>query len=263
MSRLEDKVAIVTGGATGIGRSIVGRFLQEGCKVVVCGRRENAGKQVLEQHKEYADALIFVTCDMTEPAQVARLVQQAITRFGKIDIAVSNAGGATPHAWPDDADDNWNCVINQNLGGMYNLCRHVWPHMVKAKAGSILAITSLSAWGGIGKSQLEHMGGMQPNAGYQASKAAMEGLVVHLAGRGGEHGIRVNAIRPGRILTDEYKLQMGEEALFWNLYQQIQMLPQHGEPIDVANAAVFLASDESKFITAEIMDVNGGAVAKV
>lgn len=263
MSRLEKKVAIVTGGSTGIGKGIVERFVQEHCKVVFCGRREEAGRQALDQLSAHADALSFFTCDTTDAEQVERLVQHTLSRFGKIDIAVANAGGAAPHAWPDDGDDNWNSVIAQNLGSMHHLCRAVWPHMVAAKSGAIVAISSLSAWGGIGRHQLDRMGGMQPNAAYQTSKAAMEGLVVHLAGRGGEHGIRVNAIRPGRILTDEYKALMGEDALFWSLYQDLQMLPQHGEAIDVANAAVFLASDEAKFITAEILDVNGGAVAKV
>jgi len=262
MKRLQDKVAIVTGGASGIGQSIVEHFVKEGCRVVFCGRREDLGAQVARQMSAIGSAAFF-QCDVSKPSEVERLVAHTVALFGKVDIAVSNAGGATPHAWPDDSDDNFHTVIEQNLGGMYNLCRHVWPHMVNARSGSILAISSLSAWGGIGQKQLQLMGGIQPNPGYQASKAAMEGLVAHLAGRGGEHGIRVNGIRPGRILTAAAMAATGDSSLFWGLYEQIQMLPVHGEPADVAHAAVFLASDEAKFITAEIMDVNGGAIAKV
>ena len=115
---------------------------------------------------------------------------------------------------------------------------------------------------GIGRDQLAKMGGA-PSASYQASKAAMEGLVVHLAGRGGEHNLRVNAIRPGRILTDKFRAWLGDEGIFWNHYKEAQLIKRHGHVDDIANAALFLASDESTFITGTVLDVNGGAVVKL
>jgi NAD(P)-dependent dehydrogenase (short-subunit alcohol dehydrogenase family) len=145
---------------------------------------------------------------------------------------------------------------------MMFLCRAAWPHLIESGAGSAIAITSLSAWMGIGRDQLAKMGGA-PSASYQASKAAMEGLVVHLAGRGGEHNVRVNAIRPGRILTDKFRAWLGDEGIFWNHYKEAQLLKRHGQSDDIANAALFLASDESSFITGTVLDVNGGAVVKL
>lgn len=263
MKRLENKVAIVTGGSSGIGKEIVKYFAGQGARVVFCGRDHEHGTGVEKEVRESGGDALFVAADVTDSDQSLNLVNKTLRAYERIDVLVCNAGGTSLHAWPDDSEDNWDATIRQNLYGMYYLCRHSWPHMVKTQGGSIIAITSFSAWGGVGKKQLEQMGGVQPNPAYQAAKAGMEGLVVHLAGRGGEHGIRVNAIRPGRILTAEWEQSLGEETLFWGLYREIQMLKQHGRSEDVAAAALFLASDESKFITAEIIEVNGGAIGKV
>ncbi len=145
---------------------------------------------------------------------------------------------------------------------MLHVCRAAWPHLVARGGGAIVPITSLSAWMAIGKDQLAKMGGM-PGAGYQAAKAGMEGLTVYLAGRGGEHGIRVNAVRPGRILTDKFESWLGEDGVFWSHYREAQLLKRHGRSEDIANAVLFFASDESSFITGTVLDVNGGAVVRL
>lgn len=266
--RLDAKVAIVTGGSSGIGEAIVTRFAREGARVVFCGRNEAAGTDVERQVR--ADPIAraaggdatFVRCDVTDEHQVDELVQRTTDFYGALDIVVSNAGTGGGALWPSEPTDVWKGFIDLNLNGMMYLCRAAWPHLVARGGGSVIAITSLSAWMGIGRDQLAKMGGA-PSASYQASKAAMEGLVVHLAGRGGEHAIRVNGIRPGRILTDKFRGWMGEEAVFWNHYREAQLIKRHGHVDDVAATALFFASDDSSFITGTVLDVNGGAVVKL
>jgi meso-butanediol dehydrogenase/(S,S)-butanediol dehydrogenase/diacetyl reductase len=256
---LAGKVALVTGGTTGIGEAIVRRFVAEGAQVVFCARTEEAGRAV----ERDVPGSTFVRCDVTDEADVDALVASTIERHGGLDVVVSNAGTGGGQPWPTETTDAWDGIVHLNLNGMMYLCRAAWPHLVARGGGSVVAITSLSAWMAIGKDQLERMGGFQPSASYQASKAAMEGLTVHLAGRGGEHGIRVNAVRPGRILTDKFREWLGEDGVFWSHYREAQILKRHGHVDDVANATLFLASDESSFITGTVLDVNGGAIVKL
>ena len=256
--RLAGKVALVTGGTTGIGEAIVRRFVAEGARVVLCARTEAAG---LALERELA-GVRFVVCDVTDEAAVDALVAATVEQFGALDIVVSNAGTGGGGAWPDEPTAVWDGFVDLNLNGMMYVCRAAWPHLVASANASVVAITSLSAWMAVGRDQLAKMGG-QPSASYQASKAAMEGLTVHLAGRGGEHGIRVNAVRPGRILTGKFRQWLGEDGIFWSHYREAQLIKRHGHVDDVANAVLFLASDESSFITGTVLDVNGGAVVKL
>jgi NAD(P)-dependent dehydrogenase (short-subunit alcohol dehydrogenase family) len=257
--RLAGKVALVTGGTTGIGEAIVRRFAAEGAHVGFCARTEETGRVV---EADVAGSH-FVPCDVTDEGDVDALVAATVDRFGGLDIVVSNAGTGGGHPWPTEPTDVWDGIVDLNLNGMMYLCRAAWPHLVARGGGSIVAITSLSAWMAIGQDQLAKMGGFQPSASYQAAKAAMEGFTVHLAGRGGEHHIRVNAVRPGRILTDKFREWLGEDGVFWSHYREAQIIKRHGHVDDVANAALFFASDESSFITGTALDVNGGAVVKL
>jgi meso-butanediol dehydrogenase/(S,S)-butanediol dehydrogenase/diacetyl reductase len=258
MGRLDGKVALVTGGTTGIGEAIVRRFAAEGARVAFCARTEDDGRAV----EATVEGSRFVTCDVTDADAVDAFVAAAVERFGGLDIVVANAGTGGGHPWPNEPADVWQGFVDLNLNGMMHTCRAAWPHLVARGGGSIVAITSLSAWMAIGRDQLDKMGG-QPSASYQASKAAMEGLTVHLAGRGGDIGIRVNAVRPGRILTDKFRRWLGEDGVFWSHYQEAQLIKRHGHVDDVANAVLFLASDEASFITGTVLDVNGGAVVKL
>lgn len=260
--RLAGKVALVTGGNSGIGESIVHAFAREGARVGFCARREEQGEAVETAVRESGGEARFFVCDVTDSSQVDRFTAQVCEAYGGLDLVVVNAGTGGGGQWPDESDEDWQAILDLNLNGMFFTCRAAWPALVEGGGGAIVAITSLSGVAGIGARQLELMGGFQPSASYQASKAGMEGLVQHLAGRGGEHGIRVNAIRPGRILTRQWEETMGEDFLFWSFYREIQMLPQHGRSEDIAEAALYLCSDAAKFVTCEVLDVNGGAIGK-
>lgn len=252
--RFGGKVALVTGGSTGIGASIVERLVEEGASVVACARHE--------PEKPFSGDVTFVTADVTVEADMARVVEAAIARHGRLDVVVANAGTGGAGQWPNESTDEWRALVDLNLNGTMFTCKAAWPHLVET-AGNIVIISSLSAWMGVGQNELDQMGGFQPSASYQASKAGIEGLAVHLAGRGGEHGVRVNVVRPGRIMTARWEEMLGPDGLFWSHYRRIQMLKRQGRVEDIAAAVAFLASDDAAFITGTILNVDGGAVAKV
>jgi NAD(P)-dependent dehydrogenase (short-subunit alcohol dehydrogenase family) len=252
--RFTDRVAVVTGASSGIGQSVAKRLAAEGARVVACARHE--------PEQEMGAGIIFVTADISDEASVAALMDAAVDRYGRIDVVVANAGIANIGPWPDEPFEQWQEILGVNLNGTMLTCKAAWPHLVSS-GGNIVVVSSLSAWMGVGQHELEQMGGFQPCPSYQVSKAGIEGLAKHLAGRGGEHGVRVNAVRPGRILTDKWEGVLGQDGLFWSHYEKIQLLKRHGRTRDVAAAVAFLASDEAAFITAVVLDVDGGAVCKI
>ncbi len=244
--RLKNKVAIITGGANGIGKKIGERFLEEGAKVVF----SDLSKEVSFMSELGEDA-IYVSADVSVSEDVNSLVSKAVEHFGKVDIIVNNAGVGALGGTVDVTDEDWKKVIDVNLSGtMYGMRAAAKAMKEKDVQGAIINISSIL--GGVG---------FNGAIAYCASK----GGVVQLTRAGAidlaADKIRVNAIAPGFISTDMTKDVLKQED-FRNLVLSSTPLGRVGETEDIANSAVYLASDEAKYVTGSIIYVDGGWTAK-
>ena len=244
--RLEGKVAVVTGGARGIGKEVAGRFADEGARVLVADRDEPAGRAVVEEMTARGRPAHFAAVDVTVPADVERCAGEAMARFGRIDVLINNAG-ITADAWAAKmTTEQWDRVIAVNLTGAFNCIRAVLPAMFSQGSGSIINASSVvGVYGNIGQ------------ANYAATKAGIIGMTRALARELGPRGIRVNAVAPGFIATD-MTAKVPEKVL--DLMRARTPLGRLGVPADVAAAYVFLASDEAAYVTGQVLGVDGGLV---
>ena len=246
--RLENRVAFVTGGSGGLGLAIAERFIAEGASVVAADIDGARLDRMAATINADGDQLSTVVLDVSNYDDVKAAIDRAISDFGHLDILVNNAGfSPKKKSWLDCEIAEWQRVLDVNLNGEFFCARCVAAHMMERNAGRIINISS-SAWrhGGVAG------GGGVP---YTASKAGIIGLTRSLAKTLGAHGITVNAIAPGPThspMTESW-LPQTEEAL-----RESIPLGRVGTPLDIANAALFLASDEASFITGQCLDVNGG-----
>lgn len=237
MNRLNGKVAVVTGGAKGLGGAMAQLFANEGAKVIAIDMipltYENANVE-------------YYPLNITDPAKCQEFFDYATGKYGKIDILVNNAGITRDAMTKKMTDDQWNAVISVNLTGVFNLVRLVGPAMEANGGGSIINISSVvGEYGNIGQ------------ANYAATKAGVMGLTKTWAKEFARKGVpvRVNAIAPGYIMTDMMKT-VPEDLL--KKFAGQTMLGRLGQPEEIANAALFLASDEASYVTGHILSVNGG-----
>lgn len=238
MDRLKNKVAIVTGGAHGIGAATVRRFREEGAQVIIADLNRSAG-EVLSA----VTGATYLPVDVSDHAAVGRLVDDTVRQYGGLDIIVSSA--AVFHAGPIDemTPATWNEVMAVNLGAAYHLAHFATPHLRQRPGASIVLISSVQG-----------MIGFKTFAAYAASKGGLIGLMHQLASELAP-GVRVNTICPGTIQTyPETPLDPDTERLWADRH----LLRRVGLPIEVANAALFLASDEASFITGHNLVVDGG-----
>ena len=235
--RLEGKVAIVTGAAKGLGGEMAQLFAKEGAKVIAAD---------MSPLSYEAESVEYYPLNVTDPAACEALFNHARETYGRIDILVNNAGITKDALTRKMTEEQWDVVLDVNLKGVFNLTRHVGPYMQAQGSGSVINISSVvGVFGNIGQ------------ANYAATKAGLIGLTKTWAKEFSMKGgnVRVNAIAPGYTMTDILKT-VPQEML--DKFAAMTMLGRLGQPHEIASAALFLASDESGYITGQVLQVDGG-----
>lgn len=242
--RLQGKVAIITGSANGIGRAATKRFLEEGAKVVIADIQKEAGKELEKQFKDQGYEVLFYQVNVANKEEVEKMVEKVKEIYGKIDILVNNAGITRDAMLVKMTEEQFDEVINVNLKGVFYCTQAVAKVMVEQGYGKIINTSSVSGvYGNIGQTN------------YAAAKAAIIGMTKTWAKELGKKGINVNAVAPGFTKTAMVE-KMPEKIL--NYMESITSLKRIGQPEDIANAYLFLASDESNYITGHVVHVDGG-----
>jgi NAD(P)-dependent dehydrogenase (short-subunit alcohol dehydrogenase family) len=256
LGRLKDRVAIITGANSGIGRATARLFAREGAKVVCCDIQETISPRIdqLIKDKESGQA-IFANIDVTKQEDCDRMVKTALDSFGDVDILYNNAGAGVRKKLHEQSDEEWNFVLNTNLNAMFRGARAVLPHFIKKKSGNI--VTTASTFGLLASAEYP---------GYCATKAAIINLTREMALDYGPLGIRINCVCPGAIetprfrgfpprptlgegMTDEQRKTMGGTN---------KALLRMGRPEEIAYGVLFLVSDEASFVTGHALVVDGG-----
>lgn len=248
--RLADKVAIVTGSTAGIGRGAAEIFAREGAKVVVSGRTVDAGERVVEGIRVGGGEAMFVKADVSLAADVQSLVAQTVAAYGKLDVLFNNAGTGSKGLTADESEESWDRCITINLKSVFLGIKYAVPEMIKNGGGSI--VSNASMWGITASHRCA--------GSYVASKAAIIGLTKKAALDYAKDKIRVNCISPGDIGF----VGMENDEDYWTRpdivedFETRQPYPHMGTPKDCAYAALYLASDESAFVTGTNLVLDGG-----
>lgn len=247
---LKERIAIVTGGARGIGKFIATGLAEAGADVVLASRKINNCIEAAKEIEALGVKALPVQCDLEKLGDIDNLVKTAMGSFGRIDILVNNAGltwGAPTLEYPLD---RWEKVINVNLRAVFLLCKNVANVMVKQNKGKIINITSVLSFRGATEE-------MNPAVAYNASKGGISALTLDLAVKLARYKINVNAIALGYFDTDLTRYTKGDKEFFAKFINKIPMA-RLGAEDDIKGAAVFLASEASNYVTGHILSVDGG-----
>ncbi|MFC1929207.1 SDR family NAD(P)-dependent oxidoreductase [Chloroflexota bacterium] len=253
--RLKDKVAVITGAGSGIGKATAKLFAKEGARVVAADISENAGQEVVQQIKQEGGETTFVRVDVSSAVDVQRMVQTAINSYGRLDILFNNAGVAGV-PFDEETEEEWRRVIDINLTGPFLGCMYAVPEMKKQGGGNIINTGSVAGLSGSSRS-----------TAYAASKAGVVLLSRVLARSFAKDNIRVNCICPGPIKTPLAEYFLGypktEEERQKKLATVAALVPlgRVGKPEEIASLVLFLASDESSFVNGAALVADGGALA--
>ena len=243
------KTAVITGGSGGIGSALCVSFAREGCNIVI---QYNSGKEKAENlakiiEDTYKVRCIAIKADVADETQVKSMFDEIADKFDTVDILVNNAGIAQQKLFTDITSEEWHRMLGVNLDGVFYCTKEVLRRfMIPQHSGSVLNISSM--WGQVGASCEVH---------YSASKAGVIGLTKALAKEVGLSGVRVNCIAPGVVMTDMMK-DFDEETLAQ--LKEESPLNMLGTPKDIADAAVYLCGDKARFVTGQILGINGGFV---
>lgn len=244
--RLLDKVAIITGGARGIGEATAKKFVKEGAKVVIADLNEEDIKRTINEIREMGGEIEGICVDVTKMESVNKMIEFTLEKFGRIDVLVNNAGITMDSTLLKMTEEQWDKVIDVNLKGVYNCGQAAAKVMVEQGSGVILNASSVvGLYGNFGQTN------------YAATKWGVIGMTKTWAKELGRKGIRVNAVAPGFIATPMVK-KMPEKVI--EMMKEKAPLQRLGEPEEIANAYAFLASDEASFITGAVLEVSGGVV---
>ncbi|MDJ1122335.1 SDR family NAD(P)-dependent oxidoreductase [Olsenella sp. YH-ols2217] len=247
MDRLQGKVAIVTGSTSGIGVGIATLFAKEGAQVVICGRRQEKGQAIVDRIVADGGKASYHFLDVTDTDTVKKLIDDTAETYGKVDVLVNNAAnvGLKDGRVDEVSLDMWDAIIESDLTGTFYATQCVLPHMQKNGGGSIINIgSSASVAGDLG------------SVAYACAKAGVNSLTEYTAVQYGRDNIRCNCVRPGLIVTPENDAHVPQ--VLKDIFLDNILVNRYGCPEDIGHLCVYLASDESAYVTGQIMDVDGG-----
>ena len=253
MARLAGKSAVVTGAANGIGRATASVFAAEGARLVVTDIDGDGLEAIRDELRDQGAEIETVVGDVSQDADAHRMIDAAVERYGRLDILVANAGVIPLGAITESTAEDWDRVMSIDGRGMFLTCKYAIEAMLKTGGGAIVCLSSISG-----------VAGQARQSTYGPAKFAASGLTKHLAVEWADKGIRVNAVAPGTIRTEAVRRLPDQPGGAEYVSEIIKNHPMGrlGEPVEVAKAIAFLASDDASFITGAILAVDGGYLAR-